>query len=89
MIFPDLPRRRNFFQSPDSQVISTVPEEPVVVSQVSVDEWFHRHFPDQARAALPHSTGPVRFSDDPWGYIKLFSIFLFLIVWAGYWHQFH
>lgn len=88
MIFPDLPHRRNFLQSQESSTIITVLEEPVVTSQVCADEWFRRHFPDQQPAAVIHSTGPVRFSDDPWGYIKLFSIFLFMIVWAGYWHQF-
>lgn len=88
MIFPDLPHRRNFSQSSESIMVVPVSDDPVNTTQVNADEWFHRHFPDQTPAAVSHRTGPVRFSDDPWGYIKLFSIFLFMIVWAGYWHQF-
>lgn len=98
MIFPDMPKRRHFWTQQqidkiyqDAEVIMAKMQPAPVADdepgQVSVDEWYARHFPDQTQSTPIHRE-PFDWRQDPVGIIKLCAFVAFMTVWAWYWHQF-
>ena len=98
MIFPDMPKRRHFWSQPQIDQLYQDAEsilaemQPAQMAddqtgQVSVDEWFARHFPDQVKPAPIHRE-PFDWRQDPVGIVKLCAFAAFMTIWAWYWHQF-
>ena len=98
MIFPDIPKRRQFWTQEqidkiyqDAEgIVAKMKPAPVAdqqTGQVSVDEWFARHFPDQVQSTVVQRE-PFDWRKDPVGIVKLCAFAVFMAVWAWYWHQF-
>lgn len=99
MIFPDMPKRRHFWTQQqidkiyqDAEVIMAKMKPAQLVEdapgQISANEWFARHFPEQGRQA----NLPVKYEISArrafWERVEFTVICVGMIIWAWYWHQF-
>jgi hypothetical protein len=98
MIFPDMPKRRYVWtQQPADQIyhesrsmmdkVQPVPVTENKPVQISADEWYALHFPDQLHSTPIHRE-PFDWRKDPVGIAKLCGFAVFMITWTWYWHQF-
>jgi hypothetical protein len=91
MIFPDLPKRRHFFNKHTAQPVNTESTVPPIVESipgaVSADQWFAQHFPDTV-SRVPVSKEPFDWRKDPRGTVEFALLCVSIIAWAAFWYQY-
>ena len=86
MIFPDLPKTRQF--SINIAAVAQPEPEPVVVNTaVTADEWFRRHFPEDNQPQ-PREVIVISPAQALRERIEFAVICIGMVIWAAYWHQF-
>ena len=98
MIFPDMPKRQNFWTPTQIVQINSWAEQRQVkvqavepehiehkVSSVSVEEWWQAHGLSAASTSGQRASGPINwFARDAW---EFYTLFVFMIAWVAYWYQ--
>ena len=83
MIFPELPRQK-FLAPVEITPPPSLPEPQVTT--ITADQWFERHFPqDAVPARQEYTVSPAQALRER---IEFAVICIFMVVWAAYWHQF-
>lgn len=100
MIFPDMPKKQNFWTQQQIDQVNQAAEimlakmrpaptadpEPVV-SQMSVDEWWAKHGLNTESPIPQQRTGPIDwFARDAWEFYLLCTG---MLAWIVYWYGVH